>query len=72
MLCACYWEGRTNKWVKNFDRGNKLSVIFNVELQFVKNIKENYFESSNKNVTTCIFKILDVWLLSVASKHKKE
>jgi len=43
------------KWVKNFDGGSKISVIRNVELQLVKNLNEHYFESSNENVTMCIF-----------------
>ena len=38
--------------LKNFDGGNKLSVIFNVELQLVNNLKEHYFESSSENLTT--------------------
>jgi hypothetical protein len=70
MLCVCYWEGRTNKRFTSFDGGNKTPVTCNVELQLVKNLKEHYFGSNNENVTTYIFKILDVWFISVASKHK--
>jgi hypothetical protein len=68
-LHVCYWEGRSNKWIKSFDGGNKTSVTCNTEMQLEKNLMELYFESNNETVTKCIFKILDVWLLSLASKH---